>query len=131
MSDGTLPDMGALFAQAQEMQRRLLEAQERIAKTEVSGSSGGGLVTVRVSGEGELLAVSIDPRVLTNAAPPEAAEAIADLVLAAVRNGNEEANRLRDEAMTPLAAEFGLGGAGGGLPSLGSAGGGMPGLPGL
>ena len=116
MSDGTLPDMNSLFAQAQEMQRRLVETQERVAKMEVSGSSGGGLVTVRVSGEGELLALSIDPRVLTNSVPPEAAEAIADLVLAAVRNGNEVAAKLRDEAMGPLASELGLGGPGPGLP---------------
>lgn len=119
MSEGNLPDMNNLFAQAQEMQRRLVETQEQIANTEVSGSSGGGLVTVRVTGAGELVGLSIDPRVLTNATPPEAAEAISDLVLAAVRNGNETAERLRTEAMGPLAAEFGLGGAGlPGLPSL-------------
>lgn len=116
MSEGNLPDMNDLFAKAQEMQRRLLETQEQIATTEVSGSSGGGLVTVRVTGAGELVGLSIDPRVLTNAAPPEAAEAIADLVLAAVRNGNETAERLRANAMGPLATEFGLGGAG--LPGL-------------
>ena len=114
-----MPDMNHLFVQAQEMQRRLLETQEQIAKTEVSGSSGGGLVTVRVTGAGELVGVSIDPRVLTDANPPEAAEAISDLVLAAVRNATEAAGRLRDDAMGPLASEFGLGGAG------------LPGLPGL
>ena len=119
MSEGQLPDMSNIFAQAQEMQRRLLEAQEQIARTEVSGSSGGGLVTVRVTGAGELVGVAIDPRVLTNAPPPEAAEAISDLVLAAVRNANEAANRLRDDAMAPLTAELGLGGAG------------LPGLPGM
>lgn len=118
MSEGHLPDMNNLLAQAQEMQRRLVEAQEEIAKTEVSGSSGGGLVTVKVTGAGELVAVAIDPRVIINHAPPEASEAIADLVLAAVRHANEAAAKLRDDAMSPLANELGLGGIG------------LPGLPG-
>lgn len=116
MSEGNLPDMNNLFAQAQEMQRRLVEAQDQIAETEVSGSSGGGLVTVKVTGAGELVAVAIDPRVIINHAPPEASEAIADLVLAAFRNANEAAAKLRDATLGPLAAELGLGGAG--LPGL-------------
>lgn len=119
MSEGNLPDMSALLAQAQQMQSRLADAQQEIAKTEVSGSSGGGLVTARVTGNGELVALSIDPRVLTSAGPPETAEAIADLVVAAVRNANESAERLRERAMAPLADQLGLGGAG------------LPGLPGL
>lgn len=119
MSEGNLPDMNALLTHAQEMQRRLADAQEEIAKTEVSGSSGGGLVTARVTGAGELVALSIDPRVLTSAGPPETAEAIADLVVAAVRHANQSAERLRERAMAPLTEELGLGGAG------------LPGLPGL
>ncbi len=116
MSEGNLPDMNDLFAHAQEMQRRLAETQQQIAATEVSGSSGGGLVTARVTGAGELVALSIDPRVLTSAGPPETAEAIADLVVAAVRHANMSAERLRERAMAPLANELGLGD--GGVPSL-------------
>lgn len=116
MSEGNLPDMNDLFAHAQEMQRRLAETQQEIAATEVSGSSGGGLVTARVTGAGELIALSIDPRVLTSAGPPETAEAIADLVVAAVRDANKSAERLRELAMAPLATELGLGD--GGLPGV-------------
>ncbi len=122
MAESNLPDMNDLFAHAQEMQRRLAETQQQLAATEVSGSSGGGLVTARVTGAGELVALSIDPRVLTSAGPPETAEAIADLVVAAVRHANESAERLRERAMAPLANELGLGD--GGHP-------GLSGLPGL
>ena len=54
--------MQQLMKQAQKMQRQLTEAQEELAATEVEGSAGGGLVQAKVTGNGELLAVTIDPR---------------------------------------------------------------------
>jgi DNA-binding YbaB/EbfC family protein len=102
VSEGA-PDIAGLLAHAQQMQQRLAEAQERIAQTEVSGSAGGGLVTARLTGTGELIGLAIDPRVLNSGPPAETAEAIADLVLAAVRNANQEAESIRAEAMGPLA----------------------------
>jgi DNA-binding YbaB/EbfC family protein len=108
------PDMRGLFTQAQQAQRRLLAAQEEIARTEVSGSSGGGLVTARVTGTGELVALSIDPRVLVSGPPAETAEAIADLVLAAVRKATQGAERVRRQAVGPLASSV----AGLGVPGL-------------
>jgi DNA-binding YbaB/EbfC family protein len=116
MSEG-LSDMSGLLAHAQQMQQQLVEAQESIARTEVLGSSGGGLVTARVTGAGELLGLSIDPRVLESGPPAEAAEAIADLVLAAVRDANQSADVLRSEAMGPIADALG----GLGLPGLSGA----------
>src|SRR6188472_296236 len=108
--------MSGLLAQAQLMQQQLVEAQDSIARTEVHGSSGGGLVTARVTGAGELIGLSIDPRVLASGPPAEVAEAIADLVLAAVRDANEAVDALRTEAMAPIADA---------LEGLG-----LPGLPG-
>jgi DNA-binding YbaB/EbfC family protein len=105
------PDMAGLMAQAQQMQQQLLAAQEQLARTQVTGTAGGGLVTATVTGAGELVGLTIDP----SAIDPTDAEGLADLVLAAVRDGNRAASELQQQAMGPLAG--GLGG-GLGLPGL-------------
>ncbi|MDP9432553.1 MAG: YbaB/EbfC family nucleoid-associated protein [Actinomycetota bacterium] len=106
-----MPDMQQLLAQAQQMQQQLMDAQDRLADTEVTGTAGGGLVTATVNGAGELLALKIDP----SAVDPEDTETLADLIVAAVRDASGKASELAAEAMGPLA-----GGMGGGL--------GLPGL---
>ncbi len=106
MSEG-VSDMSGLLAHAQQMQQQLVEAQESIARTEVSGSAGGGLVTARVTGAGELIGLSIDPRVVQSGPPAEVSEAIADLVVAAIRNANQDADVLRAQAMGPIADALG------------------------
>jgi DNA-binding YbaB/EbfC family protein len=98
------PDLSALMAQAAQMQQQLLAAQDQLARTEVTGTAGGGLVTATVTGSGELTALVIDP----TAIDPGDAEGLADLVLAAVRDANRAAAELQQQAMGPLAG--GLGG---------------------
>ena len=100
------PGLAGLMAQAQQMQQQLLAAQEQLARTEVSGTAGGGLVTATVTGAGELTALVIDP----TAIDPSDPEGLADLVLAAVRDANRAAAELQVQAMGPLAglAEGGL-----------------------
>ncbi len=51
--------MQQLFAAAAQMQSQLMSAQQQLAETEVEGSAGGGLVTVTVNGQGELVDVAI------------------------------------------------------------------------
>lgn len=102
-------DLSSLLQQAQQMQARLLAAQEELAKAEVSGSAGGGLVHATVTGGGEVVGLRIDP----SAIDPDDAEGLADLVLAAIRDANRAAQELQQQTMGPLAE--GLGGMGGGL----------------
>ena len=72
-------DMNALMKQAQEMQEQMARAQEE-AKNEIGeASAGGGMVTVKANGAGELLEITIDPR----AVDPDDPEMLADMVLAA------------------------------------------------
>jgi nucleoid-associated protein EbfC len=106
------PDMAALMAQAQQMQQQLLQAQEQLARTQVTGTAGGGLVTANVTGAGELVGLVIDP----SAIDPSDAEGLADLIIAAVRDANRAAAELQQQAMGPLAG--GLGGGGLGLPGM-------------
>lgn len=128
-SGGAMPDMGALLAQAQQLQQQLADAQQELADARVEGSAGGSLVVATVSGQGELVGLRVDPRALEGE-PADAAETVADLVLAAVRDAVGKAEQLQQRAMGPLAG--GLGGLGGGLGGgdLGGLGGGLPGLPG-
>ncbi|WP_174555116.1 YbaB/EbfC family nucleoid-associated protein [Actinomadura hibisca] len=115
-----------LLQQAQRMQEQLFTAQQELAETEVQGTSGGGLVTATVNGQGEVTGLTIDPKTIDADDPADTAETIADLVLAAIRDAGRAAQELQQEKMGPLAE--GLGG-GGGIPGLGG-GGGLPGLGG-
>lgn len=113
MRPGGQPNMQQLMKQAQKMQQQLLAAQEELAKAEVTGSAGGGLVSATVNGSGELQSVLIDPSVVD----PDDVETLQDLVVAAVRDASRAAQELATEKMGPVAG--GLGGLGGlGLPGM-------------
>jgi nucleoid-associated protein EbfC len=113
MFPGGQPDMAQLLQQAQQMQQQLVAAQEELARTEVTGTAGGGLVTATMTGNGELTALTI----AKDAVDPDDVETLQDLVVAAVRDAKREADARAASAMGPLAG--GLGGAGGlGLPGL-------------
>ena len=75
--------------QAQAMQERMAEAQEKIAALEVQGTSGGGMVTVTLKGTGELSRVVLDESLMA----PGEGEVVADLMVAA----HADAKRKLDE----------------------------------
>jgi len=90
--------MQQLLKQAQKMQAQMQEAQEKLATTELTGTAGGGLVEATVSGAGEVLRIRIDRA----AVDPDDMESLEDLVLAAVRNGQEQAHELGESTMAPV-----------------------------
>ena len=87
-------NIAQLMQQAQRMQENLQRAQDEIAKLEVDGQAGGGMVTVTLTGRKECRKVRIDPGVL---ADPEMAE---DLVAAAF---NDASNKIDAEAQSRMA----------------------------
>jgi nucleoid-associated protein EbfC len=101
-------DMQQIFQAAQQMQAQLMNAQQELADTEVTGTAGGGAVRAVVSGQGELLDLTIDPNVIDTSDPAETAATVADLVLAAVRDAARAASELQEEQLGALS-----GGAGG------------------
>jgi DNA-binding YbaB/EbfC family protein len=145
MSEGTVDpggqiDMQQLLAAAQQMQDQLMNAQQELADAVVEGSAGGGLVTAKVNGQGDLVDLTISPALIEAEDPGDTAQTIADLVLAAVRDANRAAADLQAEKMGPLASGIGaLGspgspGAGPGTagPGAGTAGpGSIPPIPGV
>ena len=113
MRPGGQPNLQQLMKQAQKMQQQLADAQAELAEAEVTGTAGGGLVTVTMRGSGEVLSVKIDP----SAVDPDDVETLEDLVLAAIHTANDAVKELTEEKMGPLTS--GLGGLGGmGLPGM-------------
>jgi DNA-binding YbaB/EbfC family protein len=106
MRPGGQPNLQQLMKQAQKMQQQLAEAQAELAEAEVTGTSGGGLVTVTISGAGEVKSVKIDPK----AVDPDDVETLEDLVLAAVHNANDGVRKLTEQKMGPVTG--GMGGLG-------------------
>jgi hypothetical protein len=111
MFPGGQPDMARLLEQAQQMQQQLAAAQDQLAQEEVTGTAGGGLVSVTMTGQGEVTAVTIAPA----AVDPDDVESLQDLIVAAFRDASRAVNELTASRMGPLAG--GLGG-GLGLPGL-------------
>ena len=96
------PDaLGGLLAQAQEM----MAAQAQAAEQEVEGVAGGGVVRIRATGTGQVLAVSISPEVVD----PSDIGLLEDLVLAALHDVNARLMEIQRAAMGPLGDLFGGG----------------------
>ncbi|MCW2641300.1 MAG: YbaB/EbfC family nucleoid-associated protein [Dactylosporangium sp.] len=104
MRPGGQPNLQQLMKQAQKMQQQMATAQAELAETELTGTAGGGLVTVTVTGTGEVTSVKIDPK----AVDPDDVETLEDLVLAALHNAAEQARTLTEQKMGPLAGGLGL-----------------------
>jgi DNA-binding YbaB/EbfC family protein len=88
--------LGAL-AQAQQV-------QQQVAEETVEASAGGGLVTVKANGAGEILEIRIDPKAID----PDDPELLADTVLAAVNEALRSARQLVESRMGGLMGGLGL-----------------------
>ncbi len=108
------PNMQQMLKQVQKMQAEMMAAQEQLKDEVVEASAGGGMVTVKVSGDLDVKAVVIDPE----AVDPEDVELLQDMVLAAVNEGLRAAQELASKKLGGITG--GLGGpGGGGLGGLG------------
>jgi nucleoid-associated protein EbfC len=99
-----MANMNQMLRQAQAMQRKMAEAQEELADREVTGSAGGGMVTVTATGGGELKAVEINPE----AVDPDDVEMLQDMITAAVNEALRAAKELEQEVMGDIAGGMGL-----------------------
>ncbi|GAB6033985.1 YbaB/EbfC family nucleoid-associated protein [Galenea microaerophila] len=88
--------LGNLMKQAQEMQKNLKAAQDEIAKMEVTGEAGGGLVKVTMTGKHELVKVEIDDSLMDDK------EMLEDLIAAAVNSAVRKVEEVSAEKMGGL-----------------------------
>ncbi|MDR1560895.1 MAG: YbaB/EbfC family nucleoid-associated protein [Holosporaceae bacterium] len=84
-----------LMKQAQQMQAKLLEAQNKMNDVEICGSSGGEMVNVVISGKGEMKKLTIDPKLMT----PEDVDIVSDLVVAAFNDAKSRLEAKMSEQM--------------------------------
>jgi nucleoid-associated protein EbfC len=104
------PNLGQMMKQVQQMQSEMAKAQEQLKSEVVEASAGGGMVTVRISGDLELKEIKIDPE----AVDADDVELLQDMVLAATNEAIRSAQELAASKMG--AAAGGLGGLG--LPGV-------------
>ena len=90
-----MPDLNELMKMAQEAQNKLLQAQDDLDKVEVEGVSGGGMVKIRASAKGRIIAVEIDESILR----PSEKQMVEDLVAAAINDARSKADVAAQDAM--------------------------------
>ncbi|MGD2069557.1 MAG: YbaB/EbfC family nucleoid-associated protein [Gemmatimonadota bacterium] len=101
-----------LMQMGQQLQAKMSKLQESLESREISGTSGGGMVTVTVDGKGHVRGVKIDPTCVD----PDDVEMLEDLVLAAMSQAQGKARDAYEEEMKKATGGFPLN---------------MPGLPGF
>ncbi|KXG84459.1 Nucleoid-associated protein [Agrobacterium sp. DSM 25558] len=93
-------DIMGMMGKVKEMQAKMEKMQEEISALEVEGTSGGGLVTVKMSGKGSLLGVKIDPSLLKE----DEIEILEDLLVAAHNDAKQRAEAITAEKTRDLTA---------------------------
>jgi DNA-binding YbaB/EbfC family protein len=106
------PNMNQMMRQVQQMQAEMMKAQEELKNEVVEASAGGGMVTVKISGDLELKELRIDPE----AVDPEDVELLQDMVMAATNEAIRSAQELANRKLGGLTGGLDLGGLG--LPGL-------------
>ena len=97
-------NMMKMMKQAANMQKNMAKIQEELASKELEFQTGGGAVTVKISGDGTVSGIRIDPNVV-NASDVDMLE---DLILTAVQGAQENAKQLAAAEMQKVTAGMGL-----------------------
>lgn len=90
-----MKNLAGLMKQASQMQSRMEEAQKNLANLTVDGSAGAGLVTLQLTGKGEMRSLKIDPKL----ADPNEMEMLQDLIVAAYTDAKNKAEAASSAAM--------------------------------
>ena len=95
-----------IMKQAQMMQKKMEEAQEKLAQQEITGTSGGGLVKVTLNGKFEAKKVELDKSLLV----PEEVDILEDLILAAYNDAHAKVDTVMADGMKDVTGGLNLGG---------------------
>lgn len=96
-------NMQQMMKQAQKMQQQMLKMQEEFEARTFEATSGGGMVSAKVSGKREVLALTINPQ----AVDPEDTELLQDMIMAAVNEALRECEETREREMNRLGGGMG------------------------
>jgi DNA-binding YbaB/EbfC family protein len=99
-----MADFTKILEQAQQMQGRLEKVQAELANMTVTGTSGGGMVTVEADGKGQITKVRVDPSIVS----ASDTEMLEDLLLVALRDAQQKSADLAKQEMSKLTGGLGL-----------------------
>ena len=88
-------NIGNMMKQAQQLQKKMSEAQEKLKSIEVEGTSGGGVVKVIASAKGDIKRINLDESLLK----PEEKEITEDLIVAAINDAKQKGEVAAEEEM--------------------------------
>ena len=101
---GDMGDLSKMMEAAQQMQTKMTEMQEGLARLTVVGEAGGGLVKATATAKGELTALEIDPSIFVASEK----EVVEDLILAAIKDAQKKAADRAQAEMKRLTESLGL-----------------------
>ena len=99
-----MKNLGEMMKQAQAMQGKIAEMQEKMAGVEIEGQAGAGLIVVVLNGKGEMKQIKIDPSLID----PEEPSMLEDLIAAAHNDAKGKAEARMAEEMQELTGGLGL-----------------------
>ncbi len=99
-----MKNLGQMMKQAQAMQAKMAEMQERLGQMEIEGAAGGGLVRATVTGKGEIKKLKIEPSLVD----PKEVEVLEDLVVAAINDARGKVEVVAAEQMKELTGGLNL-----------------------
>lgn len=101
-------NMDQMMKQAQKLQSEISRIQDELSKEKVEGVSGGGMVRVSATGQGEILSIFIEPEVVD----PAGKEILEDLVLAAIHDATRKSRELAQSRLGRFGGALGMPGLG-------------------
>lgn len=93
-----MKNLGGMLKQAQQLQSKMQEMQQRMEDIEVEGQSGGGMVKVTVTGRGEVRKINVDASLVD----PDEKEVMEDLIVAATNDARVRSEQMMQEEMSKL-----------------------------
>ena len=93
-----MTDFNNMLKQAQELQKKMADAQKKVEELEAEGSSGGGLVKVKINGKNITTSLSIDDSLISK----DEKEILEDLIVAALNDARENVQKKISEEMSSL-----------------------------
>lgn len=99
-------NMQGLMKQAQMMQQKMKQTQERLALEEREGTAGGGLVKVTLNGKHEMKKISISPELINKDEP----DVLEDMVMAAYNDAHRQIENMQEEGMKEATGGVDFGG---------------------
>lgn len=99
-----MQNFSKMMKQAQELQKKMASVQEKVGDCTCEGVSGGGVVTVTMTGKGEVKSVKVDPSLLV----PDDVEVLEDLLMAAFGDAKRKSEALMADEMKNLMGGMGM-----------------------